>query len=280
MIASAAATAFFTVAASSAEPTRIFAASCAHNGVSATLVRPIEQVADFAAAHGQHDGGGGGRVVADLALELFVGVAVSGRRHRNADGGEHVAGFQRGEIGALVEFARRDAAFAAFAHDVIGGAKAHHHRRHVVAGIAVGDVAAERAEIAHLRIGDLQRGFAQDRNFRAQQVGADQLMLGRHRADDDIVAVGADAFELGDAGEIDEMRRRREPQLHHRDEAVAAGKRAAVVAQFGEQTDGFLDGCTGDDRRKRLVSWASSLARVRAAKVITKAVRGSAQYRY
>src|SRR5262249_9835811 len=44
-IASAAATAFFTVAASSPEPARIFAASSAHSGVSATLVSPIEQVA-------------------------------------------------------------------------------------------------------------------------------------------------------------------------------------------------------------------------------------------
>ena len=67
-------------------------------------------------------------------------------------------------------------------------------------------------------------------------------MLGRHRADDDVVAVGADAFEVGDAAEIDQIRRRREPQLHHRDEAVAAGERAAVVAELGKQADGFLDG--------------------------------------
>ncbi len=45
MIASAAATACLTVASSSVEPTRIFAASSAQSGVSATLVRPIEQVA-------------------------------------------------------------------------------------------------------------------------------------------------------------------------------------------------------------------------------------------
>src|SRR5262249_4435136 len=45
VIASAAATAFFTVAASSAEPVRILPASSAHRGVSATLVRPIEQLA-------------------------------------------------------------------------------------------------------------------------------------------------------------------------------------------------------------------------------------------
>ena len=31
-------------------------------------------------------------------------------------------------------------------------------------------------------------------------------------------------------------------ELHHRDEAVAAGERAGVLAEIGEQGDGFLDG--------------------------------------
>ena len=81
-------------------------------------------------------------------------------------GGDDLARLQRGEIGALVEVARRDAALAALAGDLIGRVEAHHHRRHVVAGIAVGDIAAERAEIAHLRVGDQQRRLAQDRDFR------------------------------------------------------------------------------------------------------------------
>ena len=139
----------------------------------------------------------------------------------------------------MIELARGDAAFAAFAGDVIGGVKAQHHRRHVVAGIAVGDIAAERADIANLRIGDQQRSFAQDRDFRAEKIGADQIVLRRHGADDDVVAVGADAFEVGDAGEIDQMRRLRQPQLHHRNKTVAAGQRPAVVAQFGEEANGF-----------------------------------------
>ncbi len=67
-------------------------------------------------------------------------------------------------------------------------------------------------------------------------------MLRRHRADDDVVAVGADAFEIGNAAEIDQIGRRGEAKLHHRDEAVAAGERAAVVAQLREQTDSFFHG--------------------------------------
>ena len=124
VIASAAATARLTFAASSLEPTRMFTASSAHSGVSATLVRPIEQLATApppfkvnttaAAAVG---------VVADLALELLVGVAVPGGRYRDADCGEDLARFQRGEIGALIEFACRNAAIAALAGDVIDRAR-------------------------------------------------------------------------------------------------------------------------------------------------------------
>ena len=157
-------------------------------------------------------------------------------------GGQDLARLQRGEIGALVELARRDAPLAALAGDLIGGAEAQHDGRHVVAGIAVGDIAAERADIAHLRVGDHQRGLAQDRDLRGQQIGADQLVLRGHGADDDVAAVGADAFEVGDARKVDQMVGRGEPQLHHRDQAVAAGERARVLAEIGEQGDGFVDG--------------------------------------
>src|SRR5689334_11570913 len=44
VIASAAATALLIVAASSVDPVKILSASCAQSGVSATLVKPIEQL--------------------------------------------------------------------------------------------------------------------------------------------------------------------------------------------------------------------------------------------
>ena len=110
VIASAAATACFTVAASSVEPSRIFAASSAQSGVSADIGEPDRAACDLAAVERQHHGGGGGRIVADLALELLVGVAVAGGRHRDADRGEDLARLERGEVGALVELARRDRA--------------------------------------------------------------------------------------------------------------------------------------------------------------------------
>ena len=91
--------------------------------------------------------------------------------------------------------------------------------------------------IAHLRIGDHLGGFAQDRGMLGQEAVDDDLALGGHRADHDLAALEADAFQLGDAGEVDEMGRHGEAQLHHRNEAVAAGDDAGVGIQPAEQGD-------------------------------------------
>ena len=62
--------------------------------------KPDRASRDLAASHGQHDGCSGGRVIADLALQLFVGVAVARRGHGNRDGGEDFGGV----TGALLFF--------------------------------------------------------------------------------------------------------------------------------------------------------------------------------
>ena len=68
-------------------------------------------------------------------------------------------------------------------------------------------------------------------------------MLRRHGADHDIAAVGANAFEVGNAGEIDQVGRTRETELHHGDQSVPPGKRASVLAELVEQADRCGDGC-------------------------------------
>jgi hypothetical protein len=102
-------------------------------------------------------------------------------------------------------------------------------------------------------------------------------VLRRHRADHDIIAVGTDTFEIGNTAEVDQIGRRGEAKLHHRDETVAAGERAAVVAQLCEQTNGF-----GNGRRTMIgeSAWYHGHPPWRRcpAKVATQAVRDSAQY--
>ena len=78
--------------------------------------------------------------------------------------------------------------------------------------------------------------------LRGEELRGDDLALGRHRADDDVGALGADAAQVADRGEVDEVRRCREPQLHDGDQAMTAGKRAGVFPEIGEQGDGVADG--------------------------------------
>ena len=112
MIASAAAAAFFSVAASRLVPITAFAASVGEQRRLGQIGQADRAGRDLAARHGQHDRGRRGGVIADLALQLFVGVAVTGGRHGNRDRGQDFAGLERGEIGALVEFGSRDVARA------------------------------------------------------------------------------------------------------------------------------------------------------------------------
>ena len=69
----------------------------------------------------------------------------------------------------------------------------------------------------------------------------DDFALGGHRADDDLAALETDAFQLGDAGKVDKMGRHGEAQLHHRNEAVAAGDETGVGIQPAEQGDRFRE---------------------------------------
>jgi hypothetical protein len=125
---------------------------------------------------------------------------------------------------------------------VVGGAESNHHRRHVVARIAVGRIAADRPDIANLRIGDLQRRLAQDRHLLREKLRRYDIVLAVHRPDDDIVAVLANPAKIAYRGEVDEMCGCSEPELHDRDHAVAAGERTGVLAEIGKQRDRVLHG--------------------------------------
>ncbi len=71
----------------------------------------------------------------------------------------------------------------------------------------------------------------QDRQRFCDIVGRQQFVLGGHCADHNAVAVAADALQPVDAMQIDQMFGGGEPKLHHRQQAVAAGQRAGLLAQ-------------------------------------------------
>ena len=68
-----------------------------------------------------------------------------------------------------------------------------------------------------------------------------QLVLGDRGADLDGLAEIADDIERGDPRNIDQHAGIDQPQIEHRDQRLAAGENARIVAVFGEQRQRLLD---------------------------------------
>jgi hypothetical protein len=66
-------------------------------------------------------------------------------------------------------------------------------------------------------------------------------MLGGRGTDDKRIAGPLNTLQLGNAGEVDKVLGGRQPQLHHGDQALAAGQHATVIAVPGEQRRGLSD---------------------------------------
>src|SRR5262249_32260657 len=56
------------------------------------------------------------------------------------------------------------------------------------------------------------------------------LMLGGHSADDHSVVAVLNTFQLGNTSQIDKVLGHRQPELHHRDQALPASEHACVFA--------------------------------------------------
>ena len=125
-------------------------------------------------------------------------------RDRDPDPRQNLVVGERRHVGRLVERARRHGSGATGTDQLEDRTQALHDARHIVAGIA-----ADGADIAHLRIGDLERCLAQERHRLGYGGVGDQPVLGGHRTDDELVAVAAAALELGDVLQFDQMGRGR-----------------------------------------------------------------------
>ena len=211
-----------------------------------------------AAILGQLHCGGGGGVVADLALLFLVSVASGGRGE--ADRGQHLAVVARCHVGGFVKVARLHLPLAIRPDQREAGVEALHQARHVVARIAIGDIAADGAHVAHLRIGDLQRRLPHDRRGGGERGVFDDLVLRDHRADADGSTVDRNPAESGDILQVDQMRHLGHPQLHHRDQAVPARHHPRVVAMLaknGEYARHVLWTVIFESRRnhRRILPW-------------------------
>ncbi len=104
-----------------------------------------------------------------------------------------------------------------------------HQRRQVVRGVARAEVAADRAAIANLHVGDLRADLTDDRP-RPRFARFDELGVRRHGADlERSVGAELDALQLLDRGQVDERIGRARARLHHVDQGLAAGEGACTV---------------------------------------------------
>ena len=99
--------------------------------------------------------------------------------------------------------------------------------------VGVYERAADRAAAARRRVADVAEGVAEER------IGISVVLevpLAGHRADDQGAVLQVDPVEP-QLGKIDERRRPREPEVQHRDEALAAGQDLGLVAMFGKKSE-------------------------------------------
>ena len=105
----------------------------------------------------------------------------------------------------------------------------------VTGRIRVGHAAADRALVADLHVANVSGALRQQRTDLLEQLRRFDLIMGGHRPDAYLVTLFANVREICDAADIDEQRRRRQPQLHRRDQAMPTGEnfRVFVLRQQG-----------------------------------------------
>ena len=106
--------------------------------------------------------------------------------------------------------------------------------REVLGGVGLAQRAADRAAVAHDGVGDDLLGVAEERVAPRQQVGLEQVDVPRQRPDADLAGVLADVGQLGELVDVDQVLGVGQPQLHHRQQAVAAGDDARLGAVLAE----------------------------------------------
>src|SRR5213594_291333 len=174
--------------------------------------------------------------VADLALELEVGAPAAGRWNRHADLHEDLVGLERGRERAGEERCDGDPALALRACGDDLGAEREHRRGVVVGGIAVGEVAAERGEVAHEGIRDDLAGVVEQGIAGADEVGLLQLRFAREGTDPKKAVRLADERKSGNAVDVDEVPGAGQAELHERDEALASGEDLGLLTELCEQS--------------------------------------------
>ena len=117
--------------------------------------------------------------------------------------------------------------------------------RKVGRGVAVRDRAADRAAVADLVVADLSGDRADDAALVGEHVVGLEVAVASERADRDVVATVAYVGQVAHATDVDDHRRRRQAQLHQRQQRHAAREELRVLAVLGDERDGLVGGDGG-----------------------------------
>ena len=174
-----------------------------------------------APAETQHRSDGGHRPVAGPPRDLLVRAARAGL-HRHPDLGQQLAGSDDGLVRAQVELPDRDHPVAVLAADDRGRPRRGEHRGQVLGRVSLAQRPADRSPQPDDRVRDDALGVVEDREKLTRDGRIEQVRVPGQGADAQLAAGQPDEGELGQLVDVDEHFGLGQPQLHHRDDAVAA----------------------------------------------------------
>ena len=167
-----------------------------------------------------------------------------------------VLGDRRRQV-VLEQVGRRDLALRrrrrGHGHRALGGQQ---DRRHVGGRVAVGERAADRPAVAHLLVGDRRRGRrGQPEVARSPTWWC--VVIAPIRT---VPLSRSMPVQPGDPAQVDQQRRRRQPQLHQRQQRVAAGEQLRVLAALAQRAERLVERLGRRRSRTRRGSCRTSLA--------------------
>ena len=191
-------------------------------------------VGDAAAVQPQRGPGGGDRPVAGTPLDLLVGAAgtparIDIRISISISSGPTAVSYGP-RWNSPIETTRSPRG----PRITMSCAQRRADRGNVLGRVGLAQRPADGAAIAHQRVGDHPLGVGHDREMLAEQRRREQVTVPRHRADPDLVAVLAGCSSgRSQVVDVDQVLRRGQPQLHHRQQAVPARDHPRFGAKLG-----------------------------------------------
>src|SRR5829696_1713089 len=190
-----------------------------------------------------HPDGGGRRrngPVAGTPLDLLVRAAGTGTERQPHLSQQLTVADRRGEW-ADVELVQAYDALAARAANYGPRLQRRADRRQVLCRIGLAERAADRAAVADDGVRNHLLRIPEDRETQREQIRLQEVDVTRQRPDPHLAALLPDVGELGEVVDVDQVLRVRQPELHHRQQAVTAGDDSRLRTEPLERLDGAVN---------------------------------------